>query len=526
MSPKSSIQLFLALLLVVLASCARQEDTRWSTHAVFPVAYGSFGLESLVPDSLLQADDDNLLHLVIEENLTDFDLDSLVKIPDTTVVKSYVVDIAPLASLPVDPGVNVPIDAQDFNLETDLAQLREIVIKSGSIDYEIQNYIGGPLLVNFGLPGVSLDGVSFAIEDVIAPGSGGAPSIVGGSLDLAGYHFDLTGETGFEFNVLESELQVQVDPNSTETVTVFDQDSISIVVSFEEPVVSYARGYFGQHEYEINDPIDFEGFGAITASSIDIDAIDFSLEIENYTGVDAQIQINQLKAVNLTNVQAVELDNDQLGQPLNITRAQDFGGVVNPTSVSLEMDESTSNIDQFIEVMPEQLIMDVDISVNPLGDISGGNDFIYTDQALNAVLKADIPLCFSVENLQVRDTLDITIEEVPEAHGKVLVYITNYLPLGALFNLDVIDSNGEVLATVVADGELISASEVDGEVSPNESIIVAELDREAMSFLSPDNRLLMNLTFDSYGDEMVKIMGDQVIELKIVADVEGVIGYN
>lgn len=513
-------------LVMVFFGCSRNEQTSWSTQAVFPVAYGSFGLESLVPDSLIQADDDGLLHLIIEQSLTDFDLDSLVKIPDTTVVKSFVVDIAPFVSIPVEPGVSVPFPNEDFILETDLAELREIVIKSGSIEFEVQNFIGGQLAVTFEMPGVTLDGESFKIDEIILAGTGDAPSTIGGSLDLTGYHFDLTGGTGFGFNVLESNLTVEVDPNTTETVTVFDQDSIAISISFVDPIVHYARGYFGQHEYTISDPIDFGGFEGISATALDIETVDFSLEIENYVGMDAQIQINKLKAINVSNLQSVELEHDQIGQPINLTRAQDIGGSVSPTFASFSMDETNSNIDEFIEVIPEMLDMDVAVIINPLGDVSGGNDFIYTDQALSAILKADIPLCLSVENLVLTDTLAITVEEVLDAHGEIAVYITNHLPFGAELTLSIIDENGELLAPVIELGILNAAMDDGSSITPTESVIIANLGRAQMNLLVPENRLLLELTFNSYGNELVKLRGNQVLDVKVVANVEGIVGYN
>lgn len=522
------LSLFFCLLtaVAILFGCSRKEETSWSTHAVFPVAYGSFGLETLVPDSLVQADEDGVLHLVIEENLTDFDLDSLVKIPDTVVVESFVVDLGFVTSFDFDPGTSVPLPSEDFLLETELAELREIITKSGAINYEVFNYINGPLAVNFSLPGVTQDGESFSINDIIPGGTGTAPSIISGSLDLAGYHFDLTGGTGSGYNVLESSLTIQVDPDASGPVTVFNQDSVAISISFVDPVVSYARGYFGQHVYTISDPIDFAGLGGMSASALDIDAIDFSLEIENYVGMDAQIQINKLEAINLTNLQSLELDHQQIGESINITRAQDNGGSVTPTFASFSMDETTSNIDEFIEVVPEKFNLDVDVSINPLGDISGGNDFIYTDQALNAILKADIPLCFSVDNLQISDTLDIALEETLDAHGQVLIYLTNNLPIGATMSLSIIDHGGAELAQIISDG-MVSSGIIDGEDTiAQESLITVQLGRDQMRLLSPENRLFVALEFNSYGSDQVKFSADDLIEVKIVADVEGVIGYN
>ncbi|MFN5295560.1 MAG: hypothetical protein ACK5BL_08525, partial [Flavobacteriales bacterium] len=61
---------------LVLSSCKRSEPTTWDADLRGPIAYGALSLQNIVADSLLQADDQGLWHLMLEENLTDFDLDS------------------------------------------------------------------------------------------------------------------------------------------------------------------------------------------------------------------------------------------------------------------------------------------------------------------------------------------------------------------------------------------------------------------------------------------------------------------
>ena len=56
------------------------------------------------------------------------------------------------------------------------------------------------------------------------------------------------------------------------------------------------------------------------------------------------------------------------------------------------MDNGNSNIDAFIENLPDGITYDLDVTANPLGDVSNGNDFLYDDSRLTADLDVDIPL--------------------------------------------------------------------------------------------------------------------------------------
>ncbi|NNE55776.1 MAG: hypothetical protein HKN32_07130, partial [Flavobacteriales bacterium] len=143
---------FVLLIIPLFLSCQRQEGTRWTTNALFPVTKGSVSLSSLVGDSLIQPDDAGILHLIIEENLTDFDLDSLVAIPDTTVNVGFEFPL-PGGPFSLPPGTEVISLDDDFDLNTESAELREVLIKSGTARYQIRNYINGQINLTYTLPG-------------------------------------------------------------------------------------------------------------------------------------------------------------------------------------------------------------------------------------------------------------------------------------------------------------------------------------------------------------------------------------
>lgn len=524
-APMNRLFLLIAVLLITF-SCQRKEETKWTTNALFPVAYGSISLESLTEDTLFVADENGILHFSIREDLTDLDIDSLVRIPDTTLAKAFEFPI-PGGPFPFAPGTNVIDLQEEVELETEAALLREIIVKSGEAAYVVKNYMNGQLKIEYQLPGVTKGGQQFVIESVVEPGSPDNPFVSSGTLDLSGYHFDLSGSDGIAFNRLASITNVGVDENATADAIIFGNDSVVIEVTFLEPTIEYGRGYFGQHEYNLQDTIQFAELSGLEADNFDIETISFSLDIENYVGADAQIQLSQVGSYNSYGENSVYLEHEEIGDLINLTRAQDNGGVISPTFYSLSMTESNSNIDQFVENLPNELIVDIGINVNPLGDVSAGNDFIYTDQPLKALVEVDVPLCLAVENLTVSDTLAIQVEETPNASGILHFYMTNHLPLEARLTANLVDVDQTVLATILEDEMLLGASQnVDLTTNSVMSELQAEVSSEVMELITQDNFIQIEITLDTYNGEAVKITSDQLIEFRVVADVTGEIGYN
>jgi len=125
-------------------------------------------LGQIVPDSILKADETSLWHLLISENLTDFNLDSIVAIPDTIIKKKFNV---PLVGGPfnVPNGTNI-IEQHDNNLlNVNDAQLRLVKMRSGRLEYSIKSYINGYLTCTYDIPGVTLNGVGTVIETTTEP---------------------------------------------------------------------------------------------------------------------------------------------------------------------------------------------------------------------------------------------------------------------------------------------------------------------------------------------------------------------
>ncbi|MFT4678983.1 MAG: hypothetical protein ACI84C_001289 [Flavobacteriales bacterium] len=511
-------------LLTLLFGCKRENPTSWSTQELIPLAHGTLNLGNLVPDSLLSSDDTGLLHFYLDESLTDFNLDSLVQIPDTNIHRSFTSGLSG-GPFEIPQGTSV-LDQEDQNVfAVSEAELKEVLLKGGMLEYTMYNHMNGQLVMDYSIPGAVKNGEPVAFTEVLPPGSGANPSVVQGTIDLTDYRIDFSGPTGTSSNTLVSIFNATVDPNGPGAASIFGDDSLVLDVKFVQAAVHYGKGYFGHHNIEVRDTADFTLLNSLAGGSLTLGEVDLSLEIVNKVGADAQIQINGIKGNNTFNDNLETLDNVSLADQINITRAFDNNGTVEPTYYSIALDENNSNIPVFLSNMPNQLIMDVDIEVNPLGNVAANNDFIYTDQPLEARLVADIPLCVRLENLKIRDTLDIENSLDFVAHGKLFLYVKNSFPFAATVSAEVIDAEGNSVATLASE-ESMASGFYDGASMQSdlvESTLELTFAEGVINNITDTNRIVITVVFDSYGDEVVKLTAANELEISIVADLDAIL---
>ena len=505
------------LCLMALASCNRREATSWDADLSGPIAYGRLSLEQIVADSLLQADETGLWHLVFDESLTDFELDSIVEIPDTTIVKEYPLFL--VGDFP--PGFTVPIaPTQQITIQHPNVQLKNVRMKGGKLKYRLRSPVDGYLNCTFTIPGLTRDGVSQSIVLATEPPQAAQEFVTEGELDLAGLELDLTGESGSSFNRIAATFSVVVDPDAPQSANVSPGDVIDFELQFQDPKVSYARGYFGAHSYSLNEIVDFSALANMPDGILNLEQTSMEFSIRNAVGVDAQIDIAEISNYNQLTQTSVALEHPTLFEPLNITRAQDNGGIVDAFEYNFNVNSSNSNLDAFFENLPSQFQLQGEVTNNPLGNVSDGNDFVYTDDALQAGFRVDVPLKIGLQNIHLADTLFLTnaAPDIP-LNGKLLLWISNGYPVETSVSLYIIENGQRV---TLAEGMLINSATPSS--TPNapvaaESWIEIETTESTLSKLNEENPLLIDVVLHTPGAPTpVGLYANQFIDFRLIVD--------
>lgn len=511
--------LFLVIVLAVIA-CKRESPTSWNTEVYAPLAKGRITLSDIVPDSLLQADQNSLWHLLISENLTNFNLDSVVKIPDTVITKKFTVPIVG-GPFTLPNGTSI-INQHDNNLlNVNDAQLRLVKMKSGRLEYSIKSYINGYLTCTYDIPGVTLGGVGTTIQTTTEPKQGNQPYIYSGELDLSGYEMNLTGQSGFMSNRIYTHLSITTSANAPTPAQVYGQDSVVVELKFVNPVVEYAKGYFGEHLYALNQTVDFTNGFNMPSGILNIDQATMGLNITNSVGMDAQISFQTISGTNIQNNSSTNLSHSPLFQTINITRAHDNNGSVQSTSNNFSLNNNNSNIDEFIENLPDILSIQANININPLGNVTDGNDFIYTTNTLKAILNMDVPLRVGMQNITFADTLSITSDLNINADGQLMLYVKNTFPFSAACDVSLIDENNHTSNILLQNGFIDYAFETStpGITTPVESVIAIPVTVDALNNVNAQHRIVVRIKLNTPTEnEHYGLYKNYYMDFKIVAD--------
>lgn len=503
--------LWCVCVLSALAGC-RQESTRWDVDLAVPIARGTLAVSDYDGPNL-QANDTGLLHLIIDEQFGGVDLSELAAIPDTTVIRTFESPI-PL-TLEFDPGQEFLTLNEQVQFDVQGADLDEVIAAGGTLSYQLKNYLGGILDVSYALAGITLDGQPVTLEAIIPAETVEGPGVSTGVIDLTDHVIDLTGESGFQHNTLNTVLEVIISGTNPGPVEVNGQDSVSVWLEFLAPEVAYARGYFGQITVELDESVGIDG--GLQSSGLMLEQIDLELDLRNYVGIDAQLELTNLSAENSSFSTSTPLEAEAFAGVTNIARAQDYDGWVDPTEYSFLVNTGNSNVNAFIGAVPDSLTLQGTLGVNPLGNVSGHNDFIYTNQTLDARLRADIPLCIATSGLVFTDTLDITSEDTFDAYGQLLVRAANRSTLGAEITLELIDAEGTSLVTFGGPQTLVPGTYDGLSTVATTSTLTFDVPDGASLELAAPNRLLVHASLFTTDAETAKVYEDALLDLVITA---------
>ena len=446
MLSKIRIILF-SILAIYLSACQKAETTTIESNWAAPMAYGEFALDDFFSGDVLYADANGQWNLRFIKDLSGFGLDTLLAIPDTTISRKFVV---PLTGGPfnVPPNANIINQTENTSIAMSGVGLREVILASGKLKYTLKSYVGASLQCLYTIDGLTSNGVATVLTVNTQPETSFGPDIQTGELELAGMTLDLSGTSGLDYNKLVSHILIKTSPFATGSQPIYGQDSVRIDLTFENPIVEYARGYFGSETYSIDQLVQFAEETQLPTGLFNIEQASMSLDVNHKIGMDAIISISNLTATRTSSGQSIQLIGPGIYDPMYLTRALDINGSVVGSTHSIALNESNSNITSFMNILPNQFHFQGQIQANPFGNVSDGNDFYYKDDFTEAKLRIDVPMSFAASNLSFIDTLNLQIEPSVITPTEIRIALENEYPVGLVVNLK--DSENLLYATNLA----------------------------------------------------------------------------
>lgn len=524
---KASKNLFyLSLIAFIFFSCRKDiKRPYWDADFSTPILKSELGMGNLLPDSLLQTDADNAINLVYNNTVFRFDMDEMVKMPDTSVINAYGMI---LTSYTFNPGQYFLNQTQVNSYQLNGAQISKIIIKSGGVYFKATSEIQEKTEFTYIIPKATKNAQPFQKIITVPAAPSGGKALYSEFVDLSGYELDLTGPFGNTYNTFEAQVLARISP-SGQPVTAYYGDSLIMQTTFADLVPYYAKGYFGQVNFNSGiGESDFSLFNKITNGSIALEKVKLTFSVENGIGADASFKINSLSAQNARTGSTINLNHNIIGSTININRAIDKLWHT-PAAISTfyynEFNNTNSNFKNMLELLPGKLKYDIDIALNPLGNVSGGNDFIHADHGLNVNLLLEMPLSFSSNQLTLTDTTKVNFSEIKEYDNVQSALLTliaeNGFPFDAEVQLTPVLKDGTLLNPLFTNNP-IKAADINAAYKVEKtkiSNLKIPLDKITLEKLKEAEKMIITIALTTQPqNELLKIYSNYKIKLHLTGD--------
>ena len=525
----SRLLLLSSCFFVLFYSCKKKLETSWDVDVLIPLIKTTLNISNLIEDSLIQTNTDNSLSIVYENTLFELSLDTLVQIPDTTITDTFF-----LLPLPFPPDLPICIDfptciaEQEIRFNFNGPELTIVKIRSGEIKIELTSTVQERTVLNYQMPGATKGEIPFEFNEEVPAGSQSSPATITKTFDMTGYTIDLTGSNGNDFNRISTIFIAKIHPDG-DTTTPIAGDYLMMKNSFIDITIEYARGYFGQYNIIAEDSTDLDIFDNIISGSFDLESIDIALNIKNGFGIDIQATIKNLTSINTQTNNSVPLNHPIIGSAINLNRATDNPSPPLPFTYSdydIIFNNSNSNTDELIENIPDRISYSFDLMINPDGNQSLGNDFLYYDSDLKIFANIELPFSLTANELVLIDTVEFTLSENNIIDGFLYLYADNGFPFDVTPQFYLLDENNIITDSLIIPGAAIEAAPLDNQLKVTGkklSKLAIPLSKVKLDKLYETKKMLIWLKLTTTQPpptqpNYIRIYSDYVIDLKLVGD--------
>jgi hypothetical protein len=446
---------FLSLFLIVI-SC-KKKDTTWNTDWAAPLIADTLKLTNLYNDSTLTTSNQTTIDVDLTRTILDIGLSDLLTIPDTLITQIY----SPTLSINnVPPGSNFVNSIEEHILDLNDIQLKKIRVSEGKIKVKVFNPLTTKVYYTVQLPGVTKNGSLFEQTYFVDAGSIAQPASSQEDLDLAGYDIDLTGESGLNYNRLQSKISIKTDENGP-VVSITSQHDFKFDGEISGIKIDYAKGYFGSQLISDTSNVVISQLNSIIGGTLDIPSPNLTFTIENGMKVSLKGKLTLAENTNSSN-NTVSLSSSNIGSDFYIAQAIGNWDNLQPASYQIEFNSGNSNIEQYLENLGSEHKLGYQLQLNPWGNVSGGADEVFPTSRIKAKVNFQMPLQIGSDGLTLRDTFNFDLSQDPSKihanSGIVTLNATNAFPLSCEPVLYFMDENNFILHTVLGTTQIASSN--------------------------------------------------------------------
>lgn len=441
----------LLLCALALGGCRKPSGANWDVDLLIPVANSRLNISNFIADTIFEADQAGLLHFRFNRELLALKLDTLVKLPDTTIKQLFVSPVT-LSLVPAQTLTFFPPSELTFNV-TNGIELTVAEIRQGSLTVTFSNSAPEVLDLIYQVPSAVKNGMPLTISESIPPGQNSLRK----SYDLSGYRFSMRGMNGNRYNTIVQTYTVALNKDA-QPVTVTSGQGASIEVGYSHIVPQYLEGWFGDEVLSLDpDTASFSFLDNVTTRNFMLSQAKMEFRIMNEFGADFEASLSGIRSINMKSGQSVLLNTDKLSS-IHLDWAKRSGSTVTSTTKTILFDQTNSNITAFISNLPDRIAYQGSVQINPppVGQAVGHTNYAYYDKGIRVLANIDIPMRFTADEISLESNAKVDLGNVDQLDkvnsGRFVITATNGYPFTAKLQAYMKDEAGVTIDSLFVDG--------------------------------------------------------------------------
>lgn len=450
----------------------------------------------------------------------------LIRAKDAVKFEVSVRDLQAFEAKAVFPAQNL-IDI-DLSWDYDFGgpEITEMSIAEGTLFMQVESNVDETIYVTFEVPALIDNGDTVKQNFVVPPASSGNPYSESKTISLSGFDVILKGKRGegwTEKNSFHNRLIARID-SSGELKSISKNDSITLYIGLLDIKPSYVRGYIGKDTFSFGPEKQSINVFSKLNGLLDIKDLNMQLILENSSGLDAKASFREIGSIN-SDGKIVELTSSILDDNIVMDRAKDPN---TPFLKKFDFNATNSNIDEFVENLPVALSYSLDLAVNPNGNVTDFNDFVYSNSEIKASVLLDIPMNVEPTNLSMIDTFGVDFESFTEIENlealNLNLVVYNGYPYTGNVEFILLDEGNSPIDTLFNDETVALPGLIpdfgDKITEPSKTVFTKQLDKNSLDKISFAQKAIVVTSFTANAVRAYTLYNSYSIDIKLTADID------
>ena len=422
------------------------------------------------------------------------------------------------------------------------AEVKTVKLTAGSLNISVVNHFQNDIKAEIKFPSVldaQGDTLVFIMDRTLP-----SQTYTNQISSLANYTLNLTDGTLYNTFRVEVKLTIHSLGNPITTT-----DYADIQLSLSGLDFEYIVGKLNE-TFPLNDiKLNLDAFSSAFEADFSLAEPKLTMKFENAFGIPLGFDINTFKSTNSNTGQQVNLVNEGVPPAGSLlvtqTNGIDYQASLTqqqPQYDSMYVDHQNSNLEDFLAIAPDSILVQSSLVVGDASD--NHNYFVKKSSTLKMINEIEFPLVGWIENLVIRDTVEVDLPNLEEDLNlvndnslkiRLKLKLINSIPLNVYFQGLFYDDADTLLTQLYDDASellLVKSSQINpttGKTSaPTTHYAYIDIDKSKYDMMEIATKMVLEVRMQTGGStqQNVVVESTNTLQAMLSVELEGTVDLN